>query len=353
MRSRSRAAKRSSARRRRSLTSERRCSTCSRAARAAVAAFSASPSRPSPWRSSSAISCARSPISSRSMRAPSSAACAWRFSGRSRDRASRSTSRARARLSPAAFSFSSARRRRLRCLPRPAASSTSSRRSRGFEWTMDSTRPWLITECISRPRLVSLSTSTMSTRRQRAPFRRYPPSPLRSRLRCTEISENSEAARPSELSITTSTSAWRRRPTPSPPAEITSCIEAPRTAPGLCSPSAQRTASVMFDLPEPLGPTITLTPGENWSLVRSGNDLNPFSEIDLRCMWGCLGSRSGRTQSGERAGQPSRRSSAASAATCSAAFLLRPEPLPTSSPARRAATSKVRSCGGPASVRTS
>src|SRR5262249_24903004 len=74
----------------------------------------------------------------------------------------------------------------------------------------------------------------------------------------------------------------RRRPTPLPPAEITSCIEAPRIAPGLCSPSAQRTASVMFDLPEPLGPTMTLTTGENSSLARSGHDLNPFISIDLR-----------------------------------------------------------------------
>src|SRR5262249_52511275 len=76
----------------------------------------------------------------------------------------------------------------------------------------------------------------------------------------------------------------RRWPTPLPPAEITSCIEAPRIAPGLCSPSAQSTASVMFDLPEPLGPTITLTPGENSSLARSGNDLKPFISIDLRYM---------------------------------------------------------------------
>ena len=108
------------------------------------------------------------------------------------------------------------------------------------------------------------------------------------------------AARPSELSITTSTSAARRWPTPLPPAEITSCIEAPRIAPGLCSPSAQRTASVMFDLPEPLGPTITLTPGENSSLARSGNDLNPFIVIDLRYMRSsllrCLGSRLNRTR---------------------------------------------------------
>src|SRR6478672_500943 len=72
---------------------------------------------------------------------------------------------------------------------------------------------------------------------------------------------------------------------PLPPAEITSCIEPPRIAPGLCSPSAQSTASVMFDLPEPLGPTITLTPGENSSRARSGNDLNPFISIDRRYIY--------------------------------------------------------------------
>src|SRR5262249_42268456 len=63
---------------------------------------------------------------------------------------------------------------------------------------------------------------------------------------------------------------------------ITSCIEAPRIAPGLCSPRAQSTASVMLLLPEPLGPTITLTPGKNSSLARSGNDLNPFISIERR-----------------------------------------------------------------------
>jgi hypothetical protein len=38
----------------------------------------------------------------------------------------------------------------------------------------------------------------------------------------------------------------------------------------------------MFDLPLPFGPTITDTPGENASRVRSGNDLNPFSEIEAQ-----------------------------------------------------------------------
>src|SRR3954451_14831407 len=70
---------------------------------------------------------------------------------------------------------------------------------------------------------------------------------------------------------------------------MTSCIEAPRTATGDCSPIAHSTASVMLDLPEPLGPTITDTPGENVSLVRSGKDLKPFRVIELRCISGRQG----------------------------------------------------------------
>src|SRR5436309_15843734 len=61
-------------------------------------------------------------------------------------------------------------------------------------------------------------------------------------------------------------------------------MDCPRTASGDCSPSAHSTASVMFDLPEPFGPTITLTPGPNSSRVRSGNDLKPLRMIDFRYM---------------------------------------------------------------------
>ena len=86
------------------------------------------------------------------------------------------------------------------------------------------------------------------------------------------------------MSITTSTSAALREGSPWPPAKITSCMVWPRTARGDCSPSAQSTASVMFDLPDPLGPTITDTPGAKSSLVRSGKDLKPFREIERKCM---------------------------------------------------------------------
>src|SRR5215510_8976806 len=132
--------------------------------------------------------------------------------------------------------------------------------------------------------LVSESASRMSVRRQRAPLRRYSASPLRSIRREIEISEKSLAARPSELSMTISTSAKRLGDCPLPPAKITSRICWPRIADGLCSPSAQSTASVMFDLPDPFGPTITLTPGEKVSRVRSGKDLKPFRLIAFRYM---------------------------------------------------------------------
>ncbi len=219
----------------------------------------------------------------RSSRSCSSAASAWRFRGRSRVRASRSTSRARSKLSCVRASLSCARRRRLRCLPSPAASSISIRRSRALEVTIASTRPWETIECISLPRPVSDSSSSTSVSRQRAPLIRYSPSPARLSRRRIEISPASRSTAPPSLSSTTSTSASPRACTPWAPAKITSCIDWPRTASGDCSPIAHSTASVMLDLPDPFGPTTTDTPGENSSRVRSGNDLKPLSVIDLRC----------------------------------------------------------------------
>src|SRR4051812_29227317 len=220
------------------------------------------------------------------MRSCSSAASAWRLSGLRRVRASRSTSSARSRLSCVRSSLSWARRRRLRCLPSPAASSISIRRSLGLDVTISPTRPWETTECISLPRPVSDRISITSVSRQRAPLMRYSPSPLRLRRRTIEISPTGRSIRPAALSSTTSTSASLRACTPWPPAKITSCIDWPRTAIGDCSPSAHSTASVMLDLPLPLGPTITATPGLKVSRVRSGNDLKPRSVIELRCIPG-------------------------------------------------------------------
>src|SRR5512133_2745684 len=152
----------------------------------------------------------------------------------------------------------------------------SRRRSRGLEVTIASTRPCETTECDSLPRPVSDSTSRTSTRRQRAPLSRYSPSPLRSRRRRIEISPSGRSIAPSELSSTSSTSADERACTPLPPPKMTSC--------GDCPPIAHSTASVTFDLPEPLGPTTTDTPDAKSSFVRSGNDLKPLRVSDFRCM---------------------------------------------------------------------
>ncbi len=66
------------------------------------------------------------------------------------------------------------------------------------------------------------------------------------------------------------------------PLKMTSCIDSPRSAEAFDSPSTQRTASMTFDLPQPLGPTMpTSWPGVAM-VVGSTNDLNPESLICVR-----------------------------------------------------------------------
>ena len=60
------------------------------------------------------------------------------------------------------------------------------------------------------------------------------------------------------------------------PAKMTSCMLTPRSNRADCSPSTQEMASEMFDLPQPLGPTMAAMPSP-WKRrsVRSQNDLKP------------------------------------------------------------------------------
>src|SRR5438093_12843715 len=69
---------------------------------------------------------------------------------------------------------------------------------------------------------------------------------------------------------------------------MTSSILPPRSKRGDCSPSTQRTASEMFDLPHPLGPTIAVTPASNGSSTVPANDLKPDSSSRLSLMPGGL-----------------------------------------------------------------
>ena len=136
----------------------------------------------------------------------------------------------------------------------------------------------------------------------------------------------------------------RSRPRPpgaacsrAPPPKITSCIDCPRTASGDCSPMAQSTASVTFDFPDPLGPTITLTRrAPNSSRVRSGNDLKPLSVIDFRCIELALT-------------RPPRASSSAAARGRLLGVLLATARCPRRRPTRRtcAATAKCGRAAGP------
>src|SRR5882762_5254611 len=68
------------------------------------------------------------------------------------------------------------------------------------------------------------------------------------------------------------------------PLKITSAISPPRRALADCSPSTQRMASETFDLPQPFGPTMAVTPGRKLSEVLSAKDLKPRTVRFLRYM---------------------------------------------------------------------
>ena len=66
------------------------------------------------------------------------------------------------------------------------------------------------------------------------------------------------------------------------PPKMTSSIFAPRRVLLLCSPMTQRMASEIFDLPEPLGPTMAVISSPKRISVLSGKDLKPCNSNDFR-----------------------------------------------------------------------
>ena len=122
------------------------------------------------------------------------------------------------------------------------------------------------------------SSSWMSRRRQVTPLIWYSDSPpLRNSVRVIVTSEKSIGSTCEELSIVSATSARPSAGRSGVPAKMTSSIFPPRRVRGPCAPRTQATASTRFDLPEPLGPTTTVTPGSKSSAVFSANDLKPLS----------------------------------------------------------------------------
>src|SRR6185295_17276498 len=66
------------------------------------------------------------------------------------------------------------------------------------------------------------------------------------------------------------------------PLKMTSAMESPRRVLAEPSPSTQRIASMMLDLPQPFGPTMPIRLLGNLMVVESTNDLKPASLILLR-----------------------------------------------------------------------
>src|SRR5262245_41852165 len=70
------------------------------------------------------------------------------------------------------------------------------------------------------------------------------------------------------------------------PLKITSSILSPRRLLALCSPSTHVMASATLLLPQPLGPTMAVTPWSKASSDRSEKDLNPdISRRSRRIFW--------------------------------------------------------------------
>ncbi len=63
------------------------------------------------------------------------------------------------------------------------------------------------------------------------------------------------------------------------PLKIISSLLSPFSDFALWPPRTQRRASTMLLFPVPFGPTMAVMPGWKMILVRSGNDLNPWSSI--------------------------------------------------------------------------
>src|SRR5690606_24202550 len=101
-------------------------------------------------------------------------------------------------------------------------------------------------------------------------------------MRLTEISLNaaySPVILRSLLSKISSTEAWPTGLRLAEPLKITSVIDSPRKFLAELSPITQRTASMMFDLPQPFGPTTAQRLLGKLTVVGSTKDLKPASLI--------------------------------------------------------------------------
>ncbi len=105
-----------------------------------------------------------------------------------------------------------------------------------------------------------------------------------------EISANaaySPVRVPSELSKISSMLAWVTGLRVLEPLKMTSVIDSPRRFFAELSPITQRTASMMLDLPQPLGPTTAAMLLGKLTVVGSTKDLKPASLMLFSLMSAC------------------------------------------------------------------
>ncbi len=122
----------------------------------------------------------------------------------------------------------------------------------------------------------------MSRRRHLVPFNMYMLVPSRETLRLMEISAKLAYSPLMRLSLLSKISSMLACPTGlrlPDPLKITSVMFSPRRFFAELSPITQRTASMMLDLPQPLGPTTAARLLGKLTVVGSTNDLKPASLI--------------------------------------------------------------------------
>ena len=110
----------------------------------------------------------------------------------------------------------------------------------------------------------------------------YSLSPVLNSVRLIVTSARSIGSWREVLSIVRETSARPSAGRLAVPAKMTSSIFVERTTFGPWAPRTQATASTTFDLPDPFGPTTTVTPGSRSMVVGSAKDLKPFKVSDFR-----------------------------------------------------------------------
>src|SRR5919106_2782509 len=117
----------------------------------------------------------------------------------------------------------------------------------------------------------------MSRSRTGEPLSRESLCPDRESRRVTTTSRYAMGRSPSLLSRKRDTSVTLTGRRAADPWKITSSIFPPRSSRADCSPSTHRTASDTLDLPQPLGPTMAVTPSSKVSVTPSAKDLKPES----------------------------------------------------------------------------